>query len=642
MKTRLIIILIYVLLTIYRGGDKLFAVSEPDTVHLQEVTITGRKAPAIYSDLSRIVTVIDKKEILNFPVQSLSGILEYAISVDVRERGAMGVQADLNMRGGSFEQVLILLNGVKMNDPQTGHHHLNLPVDMNDIERIEILEGPGSRLFGPYAYAGAVNIITKSNKENILDFSLTGGQFDYINASVNAKLSTGKFSHGLSFSRKSSNGYTDNTDFKISNIFYHATRSSDEIYTDFQAGFLQKEFGANSFYTPLYPEQFEAVKSFFTSLNNTVGQRIKFRHNVYFRRHDDRFELFRYEAAPWYNGHNYHQTNVYGTEGTFTIPWKFGTTAIGSEFRSENIYSNILGMPMNDTIWIDKADNAFYSKYGKRNNVSFFGEHNFYLDKINFSAGLLSNYNSNFGWSFFPGFDFSYEWSERIKTYFSFNQSVRMPSFTDLYYVGPTNLGNPDLKPETARNYEVGIKYSDSGLSGQALVFYRKGLNIIDWVRIVDSLKWESKNITELETLGFDLKLRYNFTERNIFNLEQLSFGYSWLNITKQSGNYISYYALDQLKHKVSISFQHSIFKNLKVSWFVNFQERNGSYTQFPSGLETAFKPFLTVDSKIIYQFRQTRLFVEASNLFDKSYIDFGNIPQPGRWLRIGLSGRLL
>lgn len=642
MKYSLIFLLSFILFAGFPGLKKLYAVSETDTVHLQEITITARKAPALYSDLSRIVTVIDKKEILRLPAQSLSGILDYAISVDVRERGAMGVQADLNIRGGSFEQVLILLNGIKMNDPQTGHHHLNLPVDLNDIERIEILEGPGSRLFGPYAYAGAVNIITKNSKENNLGFSLTGGQHTYINGSVNAELLTGKISHGLSLSRKSSEGYTDNTDFKIGNIFYQASRSSDQIHTDFQAGFLQKEFGANSFYTPLYPDQFEAVKSFFASLNNTIGQRVKFRHNVYFRRHNDRFELFRYEAAPWYKGHNYHQTDVYGTEGILTVPWKQGTTAIGAEFRYESILSNVLGMPMNDTVWINRADNAFYNKSGKRNNISFFGEHNFYLGRINISAGLLSNFNEDFGWSFFPGFDLSYAWSDRLKSYFSFNQSVRMPSFTDLYYVGPTNLGNPDLNPETSRNYETGLKYSHGGLSGQALVFFRSGLDIIDWVRIADSVKWESKNLTELETLGIDFKISYYFSENNNFPLEKLSFGYSWLNITKQSGNYISFYALDQLKHKVSVSLQHHIIKNLKVSWFVNYQERNGTYTNFDSGFETSFKPFMTIDTKIIYQFRQTIFFAEVSNLSDKSYIDFGNIPQAGRWFRLGISSRLL
>lgn len=642
MKLHLAIKLTFILLAGFSGLKELHAIEDTDTLHLREVTITARKAPALYSELSRIVTIIEKGEILRFPAQSLSGILEYAMSVDVRERGPMGVQADLNMRGGSFEQVLILLNGIKMNDPQTGHHHLNFPVNIHDIERIEILEGPGSRIFGPYAYAGAVNIITKNNDKNGIGFSLTGGQHSFLNGSVKTEFMTGKLSHGISYNRKSSDGYRDNTDFKISNVFYQATRTSDDINTYFQAGFLQKEFGANSFYTPLYPDQFESVKSFFASLNNTLGKRVRFGHNVYFRRHYDRFELFRYEAAPWYRGHNYHQTNVYGTEGILTVPWKLGTTAFGAEFRTENIFSNVLGMPMNDTIWIDRGDNAFYSKYGKRNNISFFGEHSFYLGKLNLSAGLLSNYNEDFGWSLFPGFDISYTLSDRLKSFFSYNQSLRLPSFTDLYYVGPTNLGNPDLRPETAINYEAGLKYLSGGVSGHALVFFREGKNVIDWVRVADSLKWESKNLTELSTLGIEFKFNYVFAENNENPIERLSFGYSWLNVTKQSGNFISVYALDQLKHKATITFQHRIYKGLKAYWFLNYQDRSGTYTKFPSGNETSYEPFMTVDTKIIYQFRQSTFFAEVSNLFDKSYIDFGNIPQAGRWFRIGLGGRIL
>ena len=642
MKIHLGIKLTFILLTGFSGFKDLHGFVDTDTVHLKEITIAGRKAPALYSELSRIVTIVDRNEILRLPAQSLSGILEYAMSIDVRERGAMGVQADINMRGGSFEQVLILLNGIKMNDPQTGHHHLNLPVDIYDIERIEILEGPGSRLFGPYAYAGAINIVTQNNNKNDIGFSLSGGQHSFLNAFVKTEFMTGRLSHGISFNRKSSDGYTDNTDFKISNIFYQASRTSDKINTDFQAGFLQKEFGANSFYTPLYPDQFEAVNSFFASLNNIVGNRVKFGHNIYFRRHYDRFELFRYEAAPWYSGHNYHQTNVYGTEGVLTVPWELGTTAFGAEFRTENIFSNVLGIPMNDTIWLDRGDNAFYSKSGKRNNISFFGEHSFYLDNFNLSAGLLGNYNGDYGWSLFPGLDISYTLSDRLKSFFSYNHALRLPSFTDLYYVGPTNLGNPDLRPETSINYEAGLKFLSGGISGHALMFFREGKNIIDWVRVADSLKWESKNLTELSTLGIEFKFSFVFSEKNIFPLERLTFGYSWLNVTKQSGNYISVYALDQLKHKATLTFHHKIFKSLKASWLMNYQDRNGTFTKFPSGFETSYEPFVTVDTKLIYQFRKTTIFAEVSNLFDKSYIDFGNIPQAGRWIKIGLSGVIL
>ncbi|MCK4631428.1 MAG: TonB-dependent receptor, partial [Bacteroidales bacterium] len=115
-----------------------------DTVEIKEIVVSGQRSPSIHSELNRVVTVIRKEQIRNAPVQSLQEILEYAVNIDVRQRGNFGVQADISIRGGSFEQTLILLNGIKINDPQTGHHNLNIPIDINSIERIEILEGPGS------------------------------------------------------------------------------------------------------------------------------------------------------------------------------------------------------------------------------------------------------------------------------------------------------------------------------------------------------------------------------------------------------------------------------------------------------------------------------------------------------------------
>lgn len=617
-----------------------YAVS--DTIRLQELIITGRKAPALYSELSRIVTIIPRSEIEKLPVQSIADVLEYVMSVDVRERGPKGVQADVSIRGGSFEQVLILLNGIKMNDPQTGHHHLNLPVELHNIERIEILEGPGSRIFGPYAYAGAINIITSQNHKNKISYSLTGGEYSFINGSLKVDFLTGSISHNISVNRKSNKGYIDNTDFEMDNIFYHASRKTGNWSTAFQAGYLNKEFGANSFYTPAFPDQFEAVRTLFASVNNTFGERVKFSHNIYFRRHHDRFELFRYEAPPWYRGHNYHKTSVYGTEGLLTIPWKFGTSAIGAEFRSEGIFSNVLGEPFADTIWINREENAFYSKFKERSNFGFFGEHNFYLGNFNFSAGLLGNFNEDFGWSIYPGMDLSYNLTDNFRLYLSYNHSLRMPSFTDLYYVGPSNLGNPYLTPETAINYETGLKYFGQRSSGHFLVFYREGENIIDWVRTSELLKWESRNLTELSTLGFDFKYNIEFSGTNLFSLQRISLGYSWTDVTKQSGNYMSVYALDMLRHKVNLSVNHKIFRGLTGSWNFSYQDRNGTFTEFPSGIEMPYKPFLTVDSRIIYRFKTISIFAEVSNLFNKSYFDFGNIPQPGRWIKFGFSGSVL
>ena len=620
-----------------------FGFANTDTLHLEEITITGRRAPAVYSDLARVVTIINREEISQLPSQSIPEILNYAMSIDVRERGNSGVQADLNMRGGSFEQVLILLNGIKMNDPQTGHHHLNLPVDPATISRIEILEGPGSRLFGPYAYAGAINIITTDAKEDELTLSITGGEHAYFSGALSIRKKTGTVSHGLSFSKRQSQGYVENTDFRVHNFFYQAVSDLSFLHSEFQTGVLHKQFGANSFYTPLFPDQFEEIRSWFFSVKNAFGEKRRFTQTAYFRRHHDRFELFRFEPAEWYAGHNYHRTDVYGADLNYHLPWQGGTTAAGIEFRSEQILSNVLGDLLSDTIWLGDDEKGFYNKGKIRRILSLFGEHSFYLGRLNASLGVLGNVQEGYGFFLYPGIDISYSLTRSSNLIASWNKSLRMPSFTDLYYSGPTNLGNPELRPEEANQLEVGLKTNHPILSGHVLAFYRHGKNTIDWVRMADSLKWESMNLTELSTFGMDFRARIS-VDKLIgvnFPIKTISAGYSWIDLKKESGNFLSYYALDYLRHRFYISMQHDLINVLSFSWHLNYQDRAGSYTGYPDLTENPYRPFTTIDVKISLKKNNYHLFAEAANLFNIRYMDFGNLPLAGRWLRAGLQLQL-
>ena len=128
---------------------------------LDEIEVTAQRSPALFSQVAQIISVIEKEEIEATSSQSIQDLLEYVAGVDVRQRGAEGVQADISIRGGTFDQTLILLNGINITDPQTGHHNLNLPVSIAQVERIEILEGPAARIYGPNAFSGTINIVTK-------------------------------------------------------------------------------------------------------------------------------------------------------------------------------------------------------------------------------------------------------------------------------------------------------------------------------------------------------------------------------------------------------------------------------------------------------------------------------------------------
>ncbi|MFH2094283.1 MAG: TonB-dependent receptor plug domain-containing protein, partial [Bacteroidota bacterium] len=264
-----------------------------DTLKLGEVEIVSSRVPTLYSESARVITVIEKDEIEQAPVQSVQELLEYVLNVDVRQYGNHGVLADVSVRGGSFDQTLILLNGVKVSDPQTGHHSMNLPIELENVQRIEILEGPGSRVYGANAFSGAINIITGSDKERCITTSMTGGEHLLYNTSVDATYNIDRMDNYLSVSRKGSSGYIDNTDFKIGNIFYQTAFRSEVGDIKFQTGYNQKAFGAHNFYQGPWPNQFEKTKTTFANVRFISGKKVKFNQNIYWRRHQDHYVFFR-------------------------------------------------------------------------------------------------------------------------------------------------------------------------------------------------------------------------------------------------------------------------------------------------------------------------------------------------------------
>lgn len=605
--------------------------------NLDEVQVGAQRAPVAFSQVARIVSVINREEIEAAPVQSIQELLEYALSVDVRQRGVHGVQADISVRGGSFDQTLILLNGINISDPQTGHHALNLPVSLKNIQRIEILEGPAARVFGPNAFSGAINIITSSEGNSSMKIDVSTGQHKLADINLSGNLKTGDWNQFAAFNRMSSNGYIDNTDFKTWNAFYQTKLNTKPGTLDFQVGRTNKAFGANSFYTATYPNQYEETKTTFASLKFESGTKIHLIPSVYWRRHQDRFELFRTEPASWYKGHNYHLTDVFGSNLNAWFASKFGKTAFGAEIRTENVWSNVLGEVMATPIKAPGEDNQFFTKSYSRTTISYFAEHSIYLEKFTLSAGAMTNWISDlgFGWNIYPGLDASLALSDHLKIYGSASTSLRMPTFTDLFYSGPTNLGNPDLKPEKSVNYEGGIKFNYNGFSGHAGSFHRKGEDLIDWVREKETDKWQTKNLTKINSTGIEVSGKFfpeKIWNKNLF-ITKLGLNYSYIYLDKGGNNFFSNYVLDNLKHKFDLELNHKIRGNLKASWRVSYQDRNGMRTK-----SEPYNPFWLVNTRLMWKTPSTEIYAMAANLFDTKYYDLGVIEQPGRWISFGIN----
>ncbi len=646
------IIILFLLSLLYNLNDKhnsLFAQVASDTsisrqVDLEQLIISAERTPVMFEQLKRSIQIITKKDIEQLPVRNITELLSYAMNTDVRNRGAFGMQADISIRGGSFDQTLVLLNGMNINDPQTGHHNMDIPVDLSSISRIEILKGPGARVFGPDAFNGVINIITTGKTADQLSVSATAGQFGLYSISASSGLTLGNTSHRLDISKSGSDGFTKNTDFQALNLFYSGTAGKMQKL-EYQASYMEKAFGANSFYTPKYPDQFESTKTVFTSARLKTGWK-GLAPALYFRRHYDEFRLFRNEAPNWYTTHNYHYTDVLGSNANiWNRTGKYSKLSIGYDIRHEMIRSNKLGDSLANPIPVTGAEGRFYTLGKVRTSAGLFAEESVNLNRLSVSAGLLASYLSALPGkiALYPGVDVAYQLGRYYRIYSNVNRTLRLPTFTDLYYNDNTSKGDPGLKPEEAITLEAGIKFNKPGIIAHAAAFKRYGRNMIDWVKLENQDPWQAMNISRINVSGVETSISLNMEQliSTTCFLKSITFGYAYLHADKSSDEFMSRYALDILRHKADLLVYHKVWQRFSASWAFTCQDREGGYIKYtdkvPEATETPYEPFVVVDMQLNYKSNNWMVFTEATNLLNSANVDYGNVPQAGRWIRMGI-----
>ncbi|MDR1517828.1 MAG: TonB-dependent receptor [Dysgonamonadaceae bacterium] len=627
--------------------ERVFVETAKDSIpqkELDEIVVSASKADLPLSRAAKIVTVISRQDVERAPVQSIQDLLNYAAGVDVLQRGRHGVQADISLRGGSFDQVAILLNGINLSNPQTGHYSFDIPVNLSDIERIEIVKGSSSLIFGANALAGAINIITKKDSETSLYAKAEGGMHGLFAAEARGAYKIGQSVHRLSAGRSHSDGYIANSDYDIANVLWQSRFGIDGSTLDFQLGYNDKAYGANTFYSAAYPNQFEDTRSVFASVKGETNGRLKIIPMLYWNRHFDEYQLIRGDESKV--KYNHHRSDVFGINLNFQYAWALGILSFGGEFRNEGILSTVLGETMPNAI-------GKYARSYNRSNISQFVEHSFLWDKVTLSLGGLLNYNTAIvnNFAFYPSVNTSFRVADGSNLFASWNKATRMPTFTDLYYNTPTHAGNDSLLAEKNQSFEAGIKYRNPYVGGSLSLFYNVGENLIDWVQPDAEGKWQAINLSaekKLKSKGFEANVSL-FLDR-IFDESQafrsLQVGYTYLSQDNNSGqeinNPVSMYVCNYLKNKLTATLNHDLFlKGLSVSWNLRFQDRAGSYRKYidkSTSVKTEYSPFAILDAKMNYARKNMNVFVNLNNIFNRTYVDLGNIPQPGFWLTGGIA----
>lgn len=449
--------------------------------------VLGSATPVPLAESARPVAVLPIKP-MALAAESPQDILRQDSSVFLEERGAGGGQADIVLDGGSFEQTLVLLNGFRINDAQAAHHNLDLPVPMEAMDQIEVLEGAGSTLHGVDALSGVVDFLTAAPDRDTLRLRMGGGSFEANEESLLAGAERGKWSGRLTADRNFSTGFMADRDYRnedASTEGWHGTRLG---VTDVLLAGSDRSFGANQFYGD-YPS-WERTKGFFAGIRQELGPQTNAA--FAFRRHTDEFVLFRDDPAIYENNHidgSWQAT----LRHTVTVK-KSSTLLMGLESDGDAIRSNNLGIHARNRgagyVDLDLRPEGGRWSYsiGAREEI--------------FSGGALAVFSPQMAASLRVG--------ERWKLRANGGYGFRVPTYTDLYYSDPTSIGNPNLKPESAWTGNAGADWNASAKLTLSLGgFYSQQHDTIDYVRAVTTQPWAAANLNGLHFTGAESTLQW-------------------------------------------------------------------------------------------------------------------------------------
>lgn len=587
-----------------------------DTTSIQAVIINQNRLQIPFNKDNRNIEILTAEQIKQLPARNLNEVLGLLNGVDLRQRGPFGTQADISIDGGSFDQTLVLVNGAKVSDPQTGHHSLNLPIPLDAIERIEVLRGAAARIYGVNALTGAVNIITRTVTNTAVQANVYAGSsfkdrdeeqkpgiYNMAGAQVGASWYSEKQQHQVFYSKDKSNGQRYNTASDNDKVFYQGAAKLDAANAiEWMGSYIYNTFGANGYYAaPGDREANETVETVFASVNSKhqISERFFLSPRI-----SDRYNEDFYAYTP--NAVSKHYNNTLSAELNSRYSTAAGDFGFGLESRFERINSSNMGNH-------------------ERNNHGAYAE--FRTERIkNFmlNVGAYLNYNTQYGWQLYPGFDLGYSITPHWKVVVNAGSSQRIPTFTDLYINQATSTGNRNLMPEDAWQAEGAVKYNSPSIVAHVGYFYRQINNFVDWVRYTDQGPYQSENLGENQIRGINANISYSIPSADALKF-RINAGYNYLDPTfKSQENTISRYRAENLKHQAKlILMAYEQRWNASVANRYNQRVSNSSY-------------FLT-DLRVGYNFPLIAVYADAQNIFDVTYIESGAIPMPGRWYTLGL-----
>lgn len=589
---------LFFIITLFFARFNFVYAAEESILDLEPIVVTKSKVHLL------VPYSIKSEELTNSSFSSALEALSY-LPLDLQSRSIRsGIQTDFSLRGSTFQGVLMLLDGQRINDPQTAHHNSDIPLTKEDVARMEVLPGVSSSIFGPDAIGGAINIIRKKPQEKKMVFELGSGEHQVKSGLISISDKINNLGVRVSLENRESDGFYTDTDFKKFTAAVNSSLDVPDGEFNLNWGYQEKEFGAYDFYTPksgYLSKEWTRVYLLDSSLNLNKGGFV-IKPNFLWRRHYDKFMLDKTSVRS--RSLNHHRTDVY-TPGIYLQNEirSLGRLGLGLEYGEERIDSTNLG------------------GYNRKHKSVFLDDSKDLNDKASLGASFRWDDFDGFAKSYTGSLSAKYKLSESGSFGLGISRSMRIPSFTELYYNDSVTLGNSALSRERSLNYQIGYEYKKEGFSWGTTLFYRQEDNFIDWIkRAPTQAKWQAENITESQVAGTE-----NYLRIKINQFIDLDSNYTYVNKRINDQGYLYKYGPNYINHLVNTTL------NFNLSF--GQQSIGATYKKKP-----ARRGWFLLNPAFSYNLnKNSRIFLKITNILNVEYQEIEGIPQPGRWAEAGL-----
>lgn len=566
----------------------------------QEVVVLGSAVPVPLAESPRSVMILplaQEKLALATPIDRLRS----DPSVFIEQRGAGGAQDDILLRGGSFEQTLILVNGFRIDDSQTAHHNLDLPIPLDAMNSIQILHGAGSTLHGADALSGAVDFLTAAPSASSLAFTAGVGNFGSNEQSAQAELVRRYFSSRLTASHNLSTGFIADRDYRNEDAALESWLSSRLGLTDLLVAASDRSFGASQFYGPY--DSWERTKGWFASARQELGSHAQAAFG--YRRHTDEFVLVRDNPALYENNHvdGSWQASLRGT-----LPIRAGGLALlGLEADGDSIVSNNLGRHARNR----GAGYVDLDLHPKRHRWTL-------------SAGLREEgFSGSSQYILAPHLAGSLRIANSLKLRASSGYGFRIPTYTDLYYSDPVTLGNPNLKPESAWSGDSGMDWTPGRrVSLSVTGFYTRQHNTIDYVRATQIQPWQAVNLSGPRFAGVETYMTWQAAKTQTIRLAWTTIYGNSASLQGLQSEYVFNYPVQNARTEWTAMLGHAMTLRNTVQIAQLYQR----------------DPYPVWDLALTHDAGRVRPYVRLANLSNTGYQEIQGVAMPGRSIMAGIS----